>query len=195
MHQLVLASGSSYRRALLAKLDLPFDYASPDIDESPRSNESAADLVTRLSEAKARALAARFPQALIIGSDQVAVLDDQFLGKPGDGERAFAQLQAASGKTVVFLTGLCVLNAATGEARTVVEPFTVRFRSLSDSQIRQYLAREEPYDCAGSFKAEGLGIALFESLSGDDPNALIGLPLIRLVDLLKQEGVEVLGQA
>lgn len=193
MPSLVLASSSPYRRDLLARLGLPFEQASPELDETPLPGESAGDLVLRLAVAKARALAPRFPEALIIGSDQVAVLDDRLLGKPGDAERAYEQLRAASGKTVVFLTGLCLLNAATGLAQTVLEPYTVRFRALSEAQIRHYLAREQPYDCAGSFKSEGLGIALFEALAGDDPNALVGLPLIRLVDLLRKEGIEILG--
>jgi MAF protein len=146
----------------------------------------------RLAEAKARAVAGTYPQALIIGSDQVAVIDDDILGKPGDRERAIEQLTRASGKTVVFYTGLCLFNAATGRGRTICEPFRVCFRHLTSAQIAGYVDRERPFDCAGSFKSEGLGIALFERLDGDDPNALVGLPLIRLVGLLADTGVDIL---
>jgi septum formation protein len=189
---LVLASTSPFRRELLAKLGLPFSTAAPDVDESPRAGETAEQLVLRLAEAKARAVAERFADALIIGSDQVAGLGGAILGKPGDRERAVAQLSAASGRTVVFRTGLCLLNAATGRAQTRCEPFKVHFRPLTQAQIEAYVDREQPFGCAGSFKSEGLGITLFERLEGDDPNALIGLPLIRLVAMLSAEGVEVL---
>jgi MAF protein len=152
-------------------------------------------LVLRLAEAKARAVAREHPDALIIGSDQVACIDDQILGKPGDRARAVAQLERASGRCVVFQTGLCLLNAVTGRAQTLVEPFRVHFRPLTRGRIEAYLDREAPYNCAGSFKSEGLGIALFERLEGDDPSALIGLPLIRLVTLLEVEGLDPLAGA
>lgn len=192
MPALVLASGSAYRRALLEKLGLPFAWESPDVDETARPGESAQALVERLARAKAGALAGRYPRHLIIGSDQVACLDGQILGKPGDAANARRQLRAASGRRVDFFTGLCLLDSATGECRSLVEPFAVIFRSLTDENIERYLERDRPFDCAGSFKSEGLGIALFERLEGSDSNALIGLPLIRLVDLLAQAGVEVI---
>lgn len=193
MQKLVLASTSPFRRELLRKLGLTFSSAAPEVDETAQPGETAQALVKRLAEAKARAVAAAYPEALIIGSDQVAVLGDEILGKPGEHGRAVAQLKAASGKNVTFLTGLCLFNSATERAQTLVEPFRVVFRELSDAQIENYLRREEPYNCAGSFKSEGLGIALFQRLEGDDPNALIGLPLIRLTDMLQAEGLDVLG--
>ncbi len=192
-HNIVLASTSPFRRELLGKLGLDFDTASPDIDESPRTGESAVELVQRLAEAKAHAVADSHRDALIVGSDQVATLDGDILGKPGNRARAIEQLTRASGRTVTFQTGLCLFNAATGRGRSLCEPFQVRFRTLAPEQICAYLDREQPYGCAGSFKSEGLGIALFERLDGADPNTLIGLPLIRLIDLLAAEGVEVLG--
>jgi len=192
MPPLVLASSSIYRRALLDKLGLPFIAESPSIDETPLLNESADALVQRLALAKATALAAKYSTHLIIGSDQVASLDGKILGKPGNRINALEQLRACSGRRVVFLTGLTLLDSRNDHSTTVVEPFSVSFRSLSDSQIERYLEREQPFDCAGSFKAEGLGIALFESMQGDDPNALIGLPLIRLVTLLQQAGISVI---
>lgn len=190
MQPILLASSSPYRRELLARLGLAFEWASPDIDERPLINESTDALVTRLSLAKAKTLANEYPNHLIIGSDQVAVLGDQIIGKPYTYERAFTQLQAASNNELIFKTGLCLLNAATGEAQITVEEFKVFFRKLSEEQIHHYLAYEQPYDCAGSFKCEGLGIALFNKLSGDDPNTLVGLPLIRLVDMLKNVGID-----
>ncbi|HHI93277.1 MAG TPA: septum formation inhibitor Maf [Gammaproteobacteria bacterium] len=190
--QLVLASTSPYRRALLERLGLPFVTATPDTDENPLENETPDALVARLSEAKARAVATQFSDALIIGSDQVAVLGNQALGKPGNHEKAIQQLQAASGRRVTFLTGLCLLNSKTGSCHVTVVPFSVVFRPLSNTQIEQYLLREKPYHCAGSFKSEGLGISLFEKMEGDDPNALIGLPLIQLTTLLATEGMDVL---
>lgn len=190
MQPILLASSSSYRRELLGRLGVAFEWASPDIDESPPLNESADTLVARLSLSKAKALAFAYPKHFIIGSDQVAVLADQIIGKPHTYERAFAQLRAASGNQVVFKTGLCLLDATTGQSQVSVEEFTVYFRELSDKQIQHYLTYEQPYDCAGSFKCEGLGIALFSKLSGDDPNTLVGLPLIRLVDMLKSVGVD-----
>ncbi|MCK9532057.1 MAG: Maf family nucleotide pyrophosphatase [Gammaproteobacteria bacterium] len=189
---LVLASTSPYRRELLARLGLPFQVAAPEVDEGALPGESPDALVRRLAEAKARAVAAKHPGALVIGSDQVAVLEGQVLGKPGDHARATAQLRAASGKAVQFLTGLCLFDGRNGTVQVDLVPFGVVFRVLSDAQIEGYLAREQPYNCAGSFKSEGLGIALFERLEGDDPNALIGLPLIRLVDMLAKTGVPVL---
>lgn len=196
MPPILLASSSIYRRKLLTQLGLPFEWASPDIDESPLLNErgevdeSADALVVRLSLLKAKALATEYPNHLIIGSDQVAVLGNKVIGKPHTYERAFAQLRNASGNSVIFTTGLCLLNANTGRSQVQVEEFRVKFREISDDQIHHYLTYEQPYDCAGSFKCEGLGIALFSKLSGDDPNSLIGLPLIRLVDMLKTEGID-----
>lgn len=190
---LILASTSPYRRALLERLGLSFSTAAPDVDERRHPGESPAELVRRLAEAKARAVAENHPDTLIIGSDQVACLDDAILGKPGDRDTAIAQLEHASGRCVLFLTGLCVLDARSGQARTLVEPFRVHFRHLTHARIQGYLERERPYDCAGSFKSEGLGIALFERLEGDDPNALIGLPLIRLIPLLEAAGLCPLG--
>ena len=193
MTQLVLASTSPYRRELLERLGLPFETASPNVDETEVGGETPEQLVERLAESKARAVAKSHPDALIIGSDQVAVLDNQILGKPGNHETAVQQLSNASGKNVLFLTGLCLLNTATGKAQTNVNIFSVKFRQLSASQINNYLQREKPYDCAGSFKSEGLGISLFEKMEGDDPNTLIGLPLITLINMLSAEGVGVLG--
>jgi len=190
--RLVLASTSPYRRELLARLGVPFEVAAPDTDETRQPGESAEALVRRLAEAKARAVAARFPDALIIGSDQVAVLGNSILGKPGTHERAVEQLAAAAGNAVTFFTGLCLFNAASGRAQVDVIPFRVHFRPLTMNQIENYLRREQPYNCAGSFKSEGLGISLFTRLEGDDPNALIGLPQIRLIDMLAAEGVQVL---
>lgn len=192
MPSIVLASSSVYRRALLTKLGLPFEWGNPAIDETAQPGESAPALVERLARAKATALAARYPAHLIIGSDQVACLDGNILGKPGDRVRAQAQLRAASGRRVEFLTGLCLLDSASGTTTSLVEPFAVVFRQLQEAEIERYLEREQPYDCAGSFKSEGLGIALFERLEGDDPNALVGLPLIRLVTLLAGAGVAVI---
>jgi septum formation protein len=189
---LVLASTSTYRRELLARLGLPFETAAPEVDETPRPNESPERLVRRLAEAKARAVAARFPDALIIGSDQVAVIDGLILGKPGDHPRAAAQLRAASGRRMEFLAGLCLLNARSGGIEVDVVPVGVVFKSLSEPQIDNYLRRERPYHCAGAFKSEALGIALCERIEGDDPTALIGLPLIRLSAMLAAQGVAVI---
>ncbi|WP_119692808.1 nucleoside triphosphate pyrophosphatase [Ectopseudomonas oleovorans] len=192
MPALLLASSSPYRRELLDRLQLPFTWQSPSIDETRREDEIAIDLVRRLAEEKARALAGQYTDHLIIGSDQVAVLGDgQILGKPHDLERAQKQLRAASGSSVTFLTGLALLNSQSGRCQVDCVPFTVHFRSLSDTQILRYLQREQPFDCAGSFKSEGLGISLFRSTEGEDASSLIGLPLIRLVDMLINEGIEV----
>lgn len=195
MRTLVLASTSPFRRELLAKLGLPFLTAAPAVDEQRHPDEPPADLVRRLAEAKARAVGALYPDALIIGSDQVACIDDAVLGKPGTRERAIAQLTQAAGRRVTFLTGLCLYDSATDQAEVLCEPFAVWFRALRPAQIEGYLDREQPYGCAGSFKSEGLGIALFERLEGDDPNSLIGLPLIRLVALLERAGLDPLAPA
>lgn len=192
MQRLILASTSPYRKALLERLGIPFDSAAPNVDEAHLPGEHPSQLVRRLAEAKARAVGDLHGDALIIGSDQVAVLGDTVLGKPGNHENAAHQLQRAAGKRVTFHTGLCLLNAATQRSQCDVILFSVVFRRLSGAQIEHYLQREQPYNCAGSFKSEGLGIALFDRLEGDDPTALIGLPLIRLVRMLEQEGVGVI---
>jgi septum formation protein len=189
---IVLASTSPFRRQLLEKLGLAFETASPDTDETRAPGEAPEQLVCRLAEQKARAVAGAYPDALIIGSDQVACLDDQVLGKPGDHPCAVEQLSAASGRVVTFLTGLCLFNSATNRAQVICEPFRVHFRDLTPTQIENYLQREQPYRCAGSFKSEALGITLFSKLEGDDPNSLIGLPLIRLIAMLENEGVAVI---
>jgi septum formation protein len=189
---LVLASTSPFRHALLERLGLPFQTLSPEVDETPVPGERPEALVRRLAEAKARAGATVFPRALIIGSDQVACIDGAILGKPGTRQRAIRQLQRASGRAVVFHTGLSLLDAASGRVQTDCVPFRVHFRPLEQERIETYLDRERPFGCAGSFKSEGLGIALFERLEGDDPNALIGLPLIRLVTMLEVAGIDVL---
>ena len=188
---IVLGSSSAYRRQLLERLGLEFITASPEIDESPRLDETPENLVVRLAESKARAVAQDFPESLIIGSDQVACIKESILGKPGSRSAAITQLSAASGRKVTFLTGLCLLNTSTGISQSLCEPFHVHFRRLDSRQIERYLDHEKPFDCAGSFKSEGLGIALFERLEGNDPNALVGLPLIRLIKLLANEGVEI----
>lgn len=191
MRNLVLASGSVYRRELLRRLALPFEYDSPEIDETPLPGETAEELTLRLARAKAEALRARFPAHLIIGSDQVLTLDGEPVSKPGNHSAAVDQLRRCSGREVEFLTGLCLLNTASGRCQVVSEPFRVVFRQLSDETIERYLHQEQPYDCAGSFRMEGLGISLFRALRGEDPNSLIGLPLIRLCDMLSEEGVQV----
>lgn len=187
--RLVLASTSIYRKQLLQKLGLDFETVSPNIDESPLENETPQQLVMRLAEAKAKVVADDFPDSLIIGSDQVAVLGDQILGKPGDFFKAVEQLTASSGKQVDFKTGLCLYNSRTQHGQTCCETYSVVFRKLTEERIKSYVRKEEPYDCAGSFKSEGLGIALFEKMIGDDPNTLIGLPLIALVRMLTKEGI------
>jgi len=189
MQQLILGSTSPFRKALLEKLSIPFITDSPQTDESPHNGESPTELVQRLAEAKARDVGRRYPHALIIGSDQVACVDGEILGKPGNRKNAIAQLSAASGKAVTFYTGLCLFNAATGQSRVTMEPFTVRFRDLTDEQIERYIDHEQPFNCAGSFKSEGFGITLFSALEGRDPNALIGLPLILLVEMLAEQGI------
>lgn len=189
---LILASTSPFRKELLARLQLPFDTASPEVDETPLVGETPEQTALRLSEAKARAVAQRFPDALIIGSDQVACLDGNIYGKPGTHERAVEQLKAMRGRTVNFYTGLCLLNAATGAIHLRGIPTLVTFRELTDGEIERYLKKEQPYNCAGSAKSEGLGIAVIARMEGNDPNALIGLPLIALCDLLGEEGYSVL---
>lgn len=186
---LILASTSTYRRSLLQRLQIPFRALPPQVEETALENEAPEQLVARLALAKARAVSAIHPDALVIGSDQVATLDGQAIGKPGNHERAATQLRACSGREVQFLTGLAVVCENNGFEELHVESFMVYFRELSDSQIENYLRREQPYDCAGSFKCEGLGIALFSSLSGDDPTALEGLPLISLVNILNSAGI------
>lgn len=190
--KLILASTSPFRRELLGRLGLPFEVADPQADESPLPDEAPEAIALRLSEAKARAVAKLYPDALIIGSDQVATVDGVIFGKPGTHERAVEQLRALSGKTVNFYTGLCLLNARSGVAQVRGIPMLVAFRTLSDLEIENYLRREPAYNCAGSAKSEGLGIALLSSMRGDDPNALVGLPLIALCDMLRQQGVAVL---
>ncbi len=187
-----LASTSTYRRSLLQKLTTNFNYAAPQTDETPRPDEQAEQLVQRLALAKAKSVASGLSKGLVIGSDQVAVFQQHIIGKPRTVERAHEQLRLFSGHTVTFLTGLALVNVATKNAQVITEPFTVHFRHLSDAEITAYIEREQPLDCAGSFKSEGLGISLFSRLEGDDPNALIGLPLIRLNQLLLQEGVNLL---
>ena len=189
--KLILGSTSPFRKELLQKLGLSFAVDSPDIDETMLEAEQPEQFVQRLALEKAQAVAARHDSALIIGSDQVACIGSNILGKPGTRDKAIQQLTEASGKHVSFYTGLCLLNSASGESQVVCEPFHVHFRELSQEQIERYLDAEEPYNCAGSFKSEGLGISLFEKLEGDDPNALIGLPLIKLIAMLEREGVAV----
>ena len=184
----VLASTSPFRKALLQRLGIRFATAAPDVDEAPLAGESAEALVKRLAEAKARAVG-QSRKGLIIGSDQVATTAGEILGKPGSHTRAVEQLRKLSGKPVIFYTGLCLLNSASDELQIDVIPFKVRFRELDDAQIERYLLADQPYNCAGSFKSEGLGITLFEYMDGDDPTALIGLPLIRLTTMLATAGV------
>jgi len=186
--RLILASTSPFRKELLTRLGVSFETASPDVDETRRNNESATALVRRLSEAKARAIGDSQP-GLVIGSDQVATLGDTVLGKPGSHERAVEQLRQLSGHAVIFQTGLCLLDSENNTQQLDVVPFTVHFRELDEAQIERYLRHDQPYNCAGSFKSEGLGITLFERMEGDDPSALIGLPLIRLTAMLEIAGV------
>ncbi|MBB5017640.1 septum formation protein [Chitinivorax tropicus] len=184
---LILASTSRYRQALLERLSIPFTVASPiNVDETPLPDESPTHTALRLAEWKARSLSQQYPQALIIGSDQVATLDGEQIGKPHTHERAVAQLQKMRGRTVEFHSALCLLDTRTGHLQIADVVTQVRFRQLSDELIEAYLRKEQPYDCAGSAKSEGLGIIVIEAISGDDPNALIGLPLIRLIDMLNQ---------
>jgi len=189
---LVLASTSVYRSELLSRLHIPFQTSTPDVDETPLADESAKQTSWRLSRSKAQAVAEQYPDALIIGSDQVALLGDQQLGKPLTHEKAVLQLRSMRGKTVTFYTALTLLNARIGDMQTQVAINRVSYRELTDAQIERYLNKEQPYHCAGSAKSEGLGIALISSMEGDDPNALIGLPLILLVNMLYNQGVEIL---
>lgn len=188
MSELLLASTSPWRRMLLEKLSVPFECAAPEVDETPLPGESARQLVVRLAQAKAQALASRYPHHLIIGSDQVCVLNGEITGKPHTEENAHRQLRQASGTIVTFYTGLALYNSANGQLQTECEPFDVHFRHLSDREIEGYIRKENPLQCAGSFKSEGLGITLFERLEGRDPNSLVGLPLIALCQMLRREG-------
>ena len=191
--KIILGSSSPFRRDILARLNLPFECISPNIDESSLEGEAHAELVERLAIAKAQAISEKCEaKALIIGSDQVAIVDNAVLGKPGNYENAKQQLLQSSGKKVTFLTGLALVNSENREIQADVIPFHVTFRKLSESMIESYLNKEKPYNCAGSFKSEGLGIALFEKMEGEDPSALIGLPLIRLIKMLENEGVRVI---
>ena len=189
---LVLASTSVYRRELLARLKIPFQVAAPDIDETALAGETALQTATRLSQQKARAVATHYPDALIIGSDQVALLGEQQLGKPLTHANATRQLRAMSGNSVTFYTALSLLNARNGDMQTAIAENCVQFRPLNEREIESYLRLEQPYHCTGSAKSEGLGIALIARIEGDDPNALIGLPLILLVSMLRQQGVSIL---
>ena len=190
MLPLVLASSSIYRKALLERLQLPFECAAPDIDEAAQPFESAASLTERLARSKAQALAERYPAHLIIGSDQVVLLDGGPVSKPRDHAGAVDQLTRSSGRTLTFSTALYLYNSASKQGQGIVEPYHVTFRSLTGDEIERYLRSEQPYDCAGSFKSEGLGITLIERMQGDDPNSLIGLPLIRLRAMLANEGAQ-----
>ena len=188
----ILGSTSRYRRDLMSRLHLPFDVQAPEVDESPRPGEAPADLAVRLALAKAQAVAARFPDAVVIGSDQVADLQGEPLGKPGDHARATAQLRRMRGQTLVFQTAVAVVCHATGFVQQELAPVRVVFRDLSDAAIERYLQAEQPYDCAGSARSEGLGIALLDAIDSDDPTALVGLPLIRTCRMLRAAGVDLL---
>ena len=194
MKTLVLGSTSPFRKSILEKLNLPFECAKPNIDEAALMDETPQALVERLAIEKAQATVPEYPDALIIGSDQVAVCEGEILGKPHNFENGVKQLTKFSNKSVTFYTGLCVYDSTNDKTLSLVEPFIVHFKELSQAEIANYLKAEQPYNCAGSFKSEGLGICLFEKLEGEDPNTLIGLPLIKLVGLLKQHGVDVLAQ-
>lgn len=189
--KIILASSSPFRQQLLDRLQLDYEIHAPDIDESINPAEDAVAYVCRLAESKARHVAQNYPEAIVIGSDQCALLDDRILGKPGSHENALQQLREAQGKTVVFHTGVCVIKLSTGFSAVENVPFEVDFRVLSDQQLEHYLRAEQPYQCAGSFKAEGYGSCLFSKMRGDDPSALIGLPLFRLVVMLESAGIEV----
>jgi septum formation protein len=189
---LILASSSPYRKELLNRLGLPFETVSPEVDESRLAKELPQDTALRLAQIKARKIAETHPQALIIGCDQVATLEGMQLGKPGNHENATKQLRMMQGRTVIFHSALCLYNAKTLNMQAEVVPYEVAFRKLSDEQIERYLLTEEPYNCAGSAKSEGLGIALISSMNGTDPNALIGLPLIKLITMLQNENLNVI---
>jgi septum formation protein len=190
-HRIILASGSRYRKQLLERLHLAFECRSPDIDEAVQDGELADAYVRRLAESKARVIARQHPQAVVIGSDQCAVLDGRILGKPGSHENALRQLRAAQGRTVIFHTAVCVMRLADDFRRLEVVPFEVDFRHLADNQLEHYLRVEQPYQCAGSFKSEGYGACLFTRMRGDDPTALIGLPLLQLTTMLEAAGIRV----
>ena len=189
---LILASSSEYRRQLLQKLLIPFNSVSPNVDESALAGEKPQETALRLAQEKAKKIGNEYPHALVIGCDQVATLDDEQLGKPLNHNNATKQLQKMRGREVVFHSALCLYNAATGNMQALVVPYLVKFRQLSDDQIESYLTKEQPYHCAGSAKSEGLGIALIERMLGEDPNALIGLPLIKLITMLHNEGINVI---
>jgi septum formation protein len=191
-NRLILASTSPFRKTLLTQLQLPFETFAPEVDETPQCNETSMNLVMRLAQLKAQAAQSLYPQALSIGADQVAILDDSILGKPGNHVQAVQQLLAMQGQQVNFLTGLCVFNTYTQQQQCDVVQFSVQFRRLTLSQIERYLHQEQPYHCAGSFKSEGLGIVLVEAMIGEDPSALIGLPLLRLIRMLEAEGVDLI---
>ena len=188
---IILASSSPFRKELLARLQLDFACLSPDVDESILADEDAVRYVRRLAESKAQVIARQHPEAIVIGSDQCALLDDRILGKPGNHKKALQQLRQAQGKRVVFHTAVCVMQLSSGFNQVEEVPFEVEFRHLSDQQLEHYLKAEQPYQCAGSFKAEGYGSCLFRRMRGDDPSALIGLPLFKLVEMLEAAGVEV----
>lgn len=190
--RLLLASTSPFRRNLLTRLQLPFQIVAPTSDETPYPRETGDALVARLAESKAQSVAHQQTSALVIGSDQVAVFKDEIIGKPGNHENAVKQLMQFSSQAVTFYTGLCLWDSDSGRKQVHVAPFFVHFRHLTQQQVEAYLHREQPYQCAGSFKSEGLGIALFDSLTGEDPNSLIGLPLIRLIRMLEAEGIHVI---
>ena len=192
MQKLVLASTSPFRQAILQKLNIKFDTCDPQVDETPQHNETPQQLVTRLAEEKARSVSIKYPNSLIIGSDQVAVHDKEIVGKPRDHQDAVEQLRFASGKSITLYTGLALINSNSGKVQSIVDPFTIHFRQLTEEQIANYLKKDQPYNCAGSVKSESLGVALFERFEGDDPNSLIGLPLIRLVRMLENEGINLL---
>ena len=189
--KIILASSSVYRKALLARLQLPFECISPDIDESPLPGESAENLVVRLARCKAEHIAKSRRNSLIIGSDQVASLGKQILNKPGNRENAQKQLKLLRGNTVSFLTGLCLINSANGNCQTELVSYQVSFRHYNDEEIERYLDIDTPYDCAGSFKSEQMGVSLMSKMQGEDPTALIGLPLIKLAELLRREGLNI----
>lgn len=189
---LILASSSEFRRQLLQKLLIPFNSISPKVDETALEGEKPHETALRLAQEKAKKIGAEYPHALVIGCDQVATLDSEQLGKPLNHQNATKQLQTMRGREVKFYSALCLYNAATGNMQAEVVPYLVRFRQLTDEQIENYLTKEQPYQCAGSAKSEGLGIALMERMIGEDPNALIGLPLIKLITMLQNEGVNVI---
>jgi 7-methyl-GTP pyrophosphatase len=189
---IILASSSVYRRELMQRLQIPFHTVSPHVDETVLTGEKPQDTALRLSKEKAKKVGAEYPHALIIGCDQVATLDGEQLGKPLNHKNATKQLQLMRGREVTFHSALCLYNAETDNMQAQVVPYLVKFRQLTDEQIESYLIKEQPYHCAGSAKSEGLGIALIERMIGEDPNALIGLPLIKLISMLQNEGVNVI---